>query len=102
MSEEIEENVRAHEKYLGGLFYGREEARAEAEAEIAEAKAETAEAKAETARSNAETEEAKQKLKETQTLIVKNLLNKNMTDLEIMEITNISKEELDNIKKELK
>ena len=81
MSEEIEENVRAHEKYLGGLFYGREEARAEAEAEIAE---------------------AKQKLKETQTLIVKNLLNKNMTDLEIMEITNISKEDLDNIKKEIK
>ena len=39
---------------------------------------------------------------ETQTLIVKNLLNKNMTDLEIMEITNITKEELDNIKKELK
>ena len=95
MSEEIEENVRAHETYLGGLFYGREEARAEAEAEIAEAKAETAEAKA-------ETDEAKQKLKETQTLIVKNLLNKNMTDLEIMEITNISKEELDNIKKEIK
>ena len=85
MSEEIEENVRAHEKYLGGLFYGREEARAEAEAEIAEVKA-----------------EADQRLKETQTLIVKNLLNKNMTDLEIMEITNISKEELDNIKKELK
>ena len=102
MSEEIEENVRAHEKYLGGLFYGREEARAEAEAEIAEAKAETAEAKAETARSKAETDEAKQKLKQTQTLIVKNLLNKNMTDLEIMEITNISIEELDNIKKELK
>ena len=45
--------------------------------------------------------EAEQKLKETQTLIVKNLLNKNMTDLEIMEITNITKEELDNIKKEL-
>ena len=81
MSEEMEENVIAHEKYLTGLFRGKEEARAEAEAEIAE---------------------AKQKLKETQTLIVKNLLNKNMTDLEIMEITNISKEELDNIKKEIK
>ena len=81
MSEEMEENVIAHEKYLTGLFRGKEEARAEAEAEIAE---------------------AKQKLKETQTLIVKNLLNKNMTDLEIMEITNISIEELDNIKKELK
>ena len=99
MSEEIEENVRAHEKYLGGLFYGREEARAEAEAEIAEAKAETAEAKAETAKTKAE---AEQKLKETQTLIVKNLLNENMTDLKIMEIANISKEELDNIKNELK
>ena len=95
MSEEMEENVIAHEKYLTGLFRGKEEARAEAEAEIAEAKAETAEAKAEIA-------EAKQKLKETQTLIVKNLLNENMTDLKIMEITNISKEELDNIKKELK
>ncbi len=81
MSEEIEENVRAHEKYLGGLFYGREEARAEAEAEIAE---------------------AKQKLKETQTLIVKNLLNKNMSDSEIIEITNISIEGLEKIKKELK
>ena len=88
MSEEIEENVRAHETYLGGLFYGREEARAEADAEIAEAKAET--------------DETKQKLKETQTLIVKNLLNKNMSDSEIMDITNISIEELDNIKKELK
>ena len=71
MSEEIEENVRAHEKYLGGLFYGREEGREEGKIE-------------------------------TQTLIVKNLLNENMTDLEIVEITNISKEELDNIKKELK
>ena len=38
----------------------------------------------------------------TQTLIVKNLLNKNMTDSEIIEITNISKEELEKIKKELK
>ena len=81
----MEENVIAYEKYLTGLFRGKEEARAEAEAEIAEAKA-----------------EAEQKLKETQTLIVKNLLNKNMTDLEIMEITNISIEELNNIKKEIK
>ena len=81
MSGDMEENVIAHEKYLTGLFRGKEEARAEAEAEIAE---------------------AKQKLKETQTLIVKNLLNENMTDLKIMEITNISKEELDNIKKEIK
>ena len=39
---------------------------------------------------------------ETQTLIVKKLLNENMTDLKIMDITNITKEELDNIKKELK
>ena len=39
---------------------------------------------------------------ETQILIVKNLLNKNMTDLEIMEITNLSKDELEKIKKELK
>ena len=85
MSEEMEENVIAHEKYLTGLFRGKEEARAEAEAEIAKTKT-----------------EAEQKLKETQTLIVKNLLNENMTDLKIMEITNISKEELDNIKKELK
>ena len=88
MSEEMEENVIAYEKYLTGLFRGKEETRAEAEAEIAEAKAET--------------DEAKQKLKETQTLIVKNLLNENMTDLKIMEIANISKEELDNIKKEIK
>ncbi len=95
MSEEIEENVRAHEKYLGGLFYGREEARAEAEAEIAEAKAETA-------RSKAETDEAKQKLKETQTLIVKNLLENSVSDDIILKSTNISIEELDNIKKEIK
>ena len=81
----MEENVIAHEKYLTGLFRGKEEARAEAEAEIAKTKT-----------------EAEQKLKETQTLIVKNLLNENMTDLKIMEITNISKEELDNIKKEIK
>ena len=38
---------------------------------------------------------------ETQTLIIKNLLNKNMTDLEIMEITNLNKDELEKIKKEL-
>ena len=63
MSEEIEENVRAHEKYLAGLFEG--------------------------------------ELK-TQTRIVKNLLNKNMTDLKIMEITNLNKEELEKIKKGLK
>ena len=78
MSEEIEENVRAHEKYLGGLFYGREEGREEAMAE------------------------AEQKLKETQTLIVKNLLNNSIPDDIILKSTNISVEELDNIKKELK
>ena len=88
MSEEIEENVRSHEKYLGGLFYGREEAGAEAEAEIAEAKAETA--------------EAKQKLKETQTLIVKNLLENSVSDDIILKSTNISIEELEKIKKEIK
>ena len=71
MSEEIEENVRAHEKYLAGLFQGMKEG------------------------------ETKGKL-ETQTRIVKNLLNKNMTDLEIMEITNLNKDELEKIKKELK
>ena len=38
---------------------------------------------------------------ETQTLIVKKLLNKNLSDSEIMEIVNISKEELENIKKEM-
>ena len=81
MSEEIEENVRAHETYLGGLFYGREEARAEAEAEIAE---------------------AKQKLKETQTLIVKNLLENSVSDDIILKSTNVSIEELEKIKKELK
>ena len=85
MSEEIEENVRAHEKYLGGLFYGREEARAEAEAEIAEVKA-----------------EADQRLKETQTLIVKNLLENSVSDDIILKSTNISIEELEKIKKEIK
>ena len=84
----MEENVIAHEKYLTGLFRGKEEARAEAEAEIAEAKAEIAEAKA-------ETDEAKQKLKETQTLIVKNLLENSVSDDIILKSTNISIEELD-------
>ena len=79
MSEEMEENVIAHEKYLTGLFRGKEEGMEEG---IEKGKLEG-------------------KL-ETQTLIVKNLLSKNMTDLEIMEIANISKEELDNIKKEIK
>ena len=95
MRAEAEEIMRNQEKYFAGFHEGEAKgeakAKAEAEAEIAEVKAEIAEAKA-----------AEQKMKETQTLIVKNLLNKNMTDLEIIEITNISKEELDNIKKELK
>ena len=88
MRAEAEKIMRNQEKYFAGFHEGETKGEAKAKAEIAEAKAET--------------DEAKQKLKETQTLIVKNLLNKNMTDLEIMEITNITKEELDNIKKELK
>ena len=35
------------------------------------------------------------------TIVVKNLLNKNMSDLEIIEITNLNQKELENIKKEL-
>ena len=92
MSEEMERNLRNQEKYLAGLYEGKiegkeegkKEARVETEAEIAKVK-----------------DEAKQKIKKTQTLIVKNLLNKNMTDSEIIEITNLSKEELEKIKKEL-
>ena len=102
MRAEAEEIMRNQEKYFAGFHEGEAKgeakAKAEAEAEIAEVKAEIAEVKAEIAEAKA----AEQKMKETQTLIVKNLLNKNMTDLEIIEITNISKEELDNIKKELK
>ena len=78
MRAEAEEIMRNQEKYFAGFHEG--EAKGEAKAKA----------------------EAEQKLKETQTLIVKNLLNKNMTDLEIIEITNITKNELDNIKKELK
>ena len=74
MRAEAEEIMRNQEKYFAGFHEGEAKAKADAE----------------------------QKLKETQTLIVKNLLNKNMTDSEIMDITNISIEELDNIKKELK
>ena len=87
MRAEAEEIMRNQEKYFAGFHEGEAKGEAKAKAEIAEAKAET--------------DEAEQKLKETQTLIVKNLLNENMTDLKIMEITNITKEELDNIKKEL-
>ena len=70
--------MRNQEKYFAGFHEG--EAKGEAKAKA----------------------EAEQKLTETQTLIVKKLLNENMTDLKIMDITNITKEELDNIKKELK
>ena len=77
MRAEAEEIMRNQEKYFAGFHEG--EAKGEAKAKA----------------------EAEQKLKETQTLIVKKLLNENMTDLKIMDITNITKEELDNIKKEL-
>ena len=78
MSEEMERNLRNQEKYLAGLYDGKIEGKEEARVE------------------------AEQKIKESLTLIVKNLLNKNMTDSEIIEITNLSKEELEKIKKELK
>ena len=79
MSEEMERNLRNQEKYLAGLYDGKIEGKEEGKIE------------------------GKQEGKlETQILIVKNLLNKNMTDSEIIEITNISKEELEKIKKELK
>ena len=77
MRAEAEEIMRNQEKYFAGFHEG--EAKGEAKAKA----------------------EAEQKLKETQTLIAKKLLNENMTDLKIMDITNITKEELDNIKKEL-
>ena len=88
MRAEAEEIMRNQEKYFAGFHEGE----AKAKDEVAKANAEVAKTKA----------EAEQKLKETQTLIVKKLLNENMTDLKIMDITNITKEELDNIKKELK
>ena len=84
MRAEAEEIMRNQEKYFAGFHEGEAKGEAKAKAEVAKTKA-----------------EAEQKLKETQTLIVKKLLNENMTDLKIMEITNITKEELDNIKKEL-
>ena len=84
MRAEAEEIMRNQEKYFAGFHEGEAKGEAKAKAEVAKTKA-----------------EAEQKLKETQTLIVKKLLNENMTDLKIMEITNITKEELGNIKKEL-
>ena len=79
MSEEMERNLRNQEKYLAGLYDGKIEGKEEGKKEG----------------------KIEGKL-ETQTLIVKNLLNKNMTDSEIIEITNISKEELEKIKNKLK
>ena len=92
MRAEAEEIMRNQEKYFAGFHEGEAKAKTEAKAEIAEAKAEVAKAKT----------EAEQKLKETQTLIVKNLLNNSIPDDIILKSTNISIEELDNIKKELK
>ena len=77
MRAEAEEIMRNQEKYFAGFHEG--EAKGEAKAKAAE-----------------------QKLKETQTLIVKNLLNNSIPDDIILKSTNISIEELDNIKKELK
>ena len=78
MRAEAEEIMRNQEKYFAGFHEG--EAKGEAKAKA----------------------EAEQKLKETQTLIVKNLLNNSIPDDIILKSTNISVEELDNIKKELK
>ena len=79
MSEEMEENVIAHEKYLTGLFRGKEEGMEEGMEEGIE----------------------KGKI-ETQTLIVKNLLENSVSDDIILKSTNISIEELEKIKKEIK
>ena len=84
MRAEAEEIMRNQEKYFAGFHEG--EAKGEAKAKAAEQKL----------------AEAEQKLKETQTLIVKNLLNNSIPDDIILKSTNISSEELDNIKKELK
>ena len=78
MRAEAEEIMSNQEKYFAGFHEG--EAKGEAKAKA----------------------EAEQKLKETQTLIVKNLLNNSIPDDIILKSTNISIEELDNIKKELK
>ena len=88
MRAEAEEIMRNQEKYFAGFHEGE----AKAKDEVAKANAEVAKTKA----------EAEQKLKETQTLIVKNLLNNSIPDDIILKSTNISIEELDNIKKELK
>ena len=80
--------MRNQEKYFAGFHEGE----AKAKDEVAKANAEVAKTKA----------EAEQKLKETQTLIVKNLLENSVSDDIILKSTNISIEELDNIKKEIK
>ena len=82
MSEEMERNLRNQEKYLAGLYDGKIEGKEEGKIEgKKEGKIEG-------------------KL-ETQTLIVKNLLNNSISDDIILKTTNISKEELEEIKKEL-
>ena len=74
MTKEVEEIMRNQEKYFAGFHDGEDKGRHDGKLEGR---------------------------LETQTLIIKNLLNKNMTDLEIMEITNLNKDELEKIKKEL-
>ena len=82
MTEEMDENLRALENYLAGLFDGEIKSKRKGRLE-------------------GKIEGRIEGKKENQTLIVKNLLNKNMSDLEIMEITNLNQKELENIKKEL-
>lgn len=71
MTEEMDENLRALENYLAGLFDG-------------------------------ELKVERKRKKENQTLIVKNLLKNSVPDDIIVNSTNISYKELENIKKELK
>ena len=78
MTEEMDENLRALENYWAGLTDGKLEGKNEG---IIDGRIEGK--------------------NEFLTLVVKNLLNKNMSDLEIMEITNLNQKELENIKKEL-
>ncbi len=71
MTEEMDENLRALENYLAGLFDG-------------------------------ELKVERKRKKENQTLIVKNLLKYSVPDDIIVNSTNISYKELENIKKKLK
>ena len=71
MTEEMDENLRALENYLAGLFDG-------------------------------ELKVERKRKKENQTLIVKNLLKNSVPDDIIINSTNISYKELENIKKKLK